>query len=154
MLKLTIAVLAVALAGSASAAGWRSLRVDGSSEARFTASVAQFKARLPTTRYQVLLLALKDVWEQGAKNAEAELSEYTTNDYLRELDGLAYRQVVTLADPTGDKAKMRLRSAIATLYGPPRRGSGSMSYSNGGQRNYPSQDPAGNPNAVPFHPPQ
>ena len=33
MLKLTVAVLAVALAGTASAAGWRSLRVDGSSEA-------------------------------------------------------------------------------------------------------------------------
>ena len=43
MLKLTVAVLAVALAGTASAAGWRSLRVDASSEAAFEQSLAVFK---------------------------------------------------------------------------------------------------------------
>ena len=157
MLKLTIAVMAVALAGSASAAGWRSLRVDASSEASFSTSVAQFKAKLAPARYEVFLQALKDVWEQGSTNAEARQSEYTTSDYLRELDGLAYDQVVTLTDPTGDTAKTRLRSAIARVYGAPRLGSGSMSYSSGGQRSYGDslgRDPAGNPNAVPFHPPQ
>ena len=43
MLKLTVAVLAVALAGTASAAGWRSLRIDGSSDASFTTSLAAFQ---------------------------------------------------------------------------------------------------------------
>ena len=128
MLKLTIAVLAVALAGSASAAGWRSLRVDGSSEETFATSVAEFKARLPATRYQVFLLALEDIWEQGTKNAEAEQSEYTADDYRRQLDGLAYKEVVTLTDPTGDTAKTRLQNAIASQYGAPRPAYGSRGY--------------------------
>ena len=124
MVKLTVTLFAVALAGSASAAGWRSLRVDGSSEASFATSVAEFQDRLSPARYQVFLMALKDVWEQGAKSAEAEQGEYTANDYLRQLDGLAYEQVVTLTDPTGDTAKMRLRDAIARVYGVPRVPSG------------------------------
>ena len=44
MLKLTVAVLATVLAGTAGAAGWRGLRVDGSSEA-FTQAIAAFKTR-------------------------------------------------------------------------------------------------------------
>jgi hypothetical protein len=155
MLKLTIAVLAVALAGSAGAAGWRSLRVDGSSEANFETSLAEFKARLSPARHQVFLLALKDVWEQGAKNAAAEQSEYTRNDYLLKLDGLAYKQVVTLTDPTGDTAKLRLHTAIASVYGPlsdgfERAPAASFEYR---EKNY-GRDPAGNPNAERFHPPQ
>jgi hypothetical protein len=122
MLKVTTAVLAVALAGSASAAGWRSLRFDGSSEASFATSVAQFKETLSPARYQVFLRALEDVWEQGTKNAEAKLSEYTADDYRRQLDGLAYKQVVTLTDPTGETAKTRLRDAITNRYGAPRSG--------------------------------
>jgi len=35
MQKLTVVVLALAFAGTASAAGWRDLRVDGSSEEAF-----------------------------------------------------------------------------------------------------------------------
>jgi hypothetical protein len=160
MLKLTIAILAIALAGSASAAGWRSLTIDGSSEANFETSLAEFEARLSPARYQVFLLALKDVWEQGAKNAEAEQSEYTANDYLRQLDGLAYKQVVTLTDSTGDTAKVRLRDAIARVYAPRAGGVrlGSLprpwTAASFGERNYPSQDPAGNPGAIPVHPPQ
>jgi hypothetical protein len=145
MLKVAIAILAIALAGSASAAGWRSLTIDGSSEANFETSVAEFAARLSPARYQVFLLALKDVWEQGEKNAEAQQSEYTANDYLRQIDGLAYEQVVTLTDPTGDTAKMRLRAVVARAYGAP-RGVPSSSYSSGGERSY-GRDPAGNPNS-------
>src|SRR5262245_26040614 len=151
MLKLTIAVLAVALAGSASAAGWRSLRVDGSSKESFDTSVAEFKEKLSPARYQVFLMALADVWERGTQNAEAQQSAYTDDDYLRELDGLAYEQVVKLTDPTGDTARLRLDRAIARVYGPPRPAGGSTNpnngtYNSGAQRSYPAQDPAGNPN--------
>lgn len=154
MLKLTIAVLAVGLAGSASAAGWRSLRVDASSEARFTASVAQFKAKLPSTRYQVFLRALEDVWEQGTKNAEAQQSEYTADDYRRQLDGLAYQQVVTLTDPTGDTARLRLRAAIASAYGAPRPGTAGSSWApqagtlNAARNDPPARQTHGNPDAA------
>ena len=120
MLKVTIAVLAVALAGSAGAAGWRSLRVDGSSKEGFDTSVAEFKEKLSPARYQVFLMALKDVWEQGTEKAEAEQREFTTDDYLQQLDGLRYEQVVTVTDPTGDTAKARLRDAVARAYGSPR----------------------------------
>jgi hypothetical protein len=120
MVKVAVALLAVALAASASAAGWRSVRIDGSSDAGFATSVAEFEDKLPPARYHVLLQALKDVWEQGSKNAEAAQSEYTASDYLRQLDGLAYDQVVTLTDPTGDTARARLRTACVRYSSCPR----------------------------------
>jgi hypothetical protein len=118
MWKLTVALLAIAVVGSASAAGkigWRTLQVDGSSEAGFTASVAEFKDKLSPARYQVFLMALKDVWELGAKTAEDAQREYAASDYLDLMDGLDYEQVVTLTDPTGDTAKARYRTASAAF---------------------------------------
>jgi hypothetical protein len=113
MLKLTIAVLAVALAGSASAAGWRSLRVDGSSEDGFTKSVAAFEAKLSPARYYVFLRALQDVWVAGTNGAEAGDGEYTDADYLRQLDGLTYEDVVTFTDPSGETARERYQAAYS-----------------------------------------
>ena len=112
MLKLTIAVLAVALAGTASAAKWRDLRVDGSSEDAFAQSLAEFKEELSPAQRYVFAEALKDVWIQGEKVAEAEQREYTADEYYRQLDGLAYEQVVKYTDPTGDTAKQRFRYAV------------------------------------------
>jgi len=112
MLKLTVAVLALALAGTASAAGWRSLRVDGSSDDAFAQSLAAFKDKLRWERRHVFGAALKDIWVQGTKAAEAEQREYTASEYYRQLDGLSYKQVVTLTDPTGATAKMRYRTAV------------------------------------------
>ncbi len=116
MLKLTVTVLAVALAGTASAGGWRPLRVDGSSEAAFQESVAALQAELPEVRRYVFALALQDVWVLGVKGAEAEQRDYTAGEYFRQLDGLGYKEVVTLADPTGDTADMRFRRVYAHLY--------------------------------------
>src|SRR4051812_48337758 len=51
MLRLAVAVLVVALAGTANA-GWRSMRIDGSSETGFAQSVAALQAGLsPARRY-------------------------------------------------------------------------------------------------------
>ena len=105
MLKLTIAVLAIALAGPASAAGWRSLRIDGSSEAGFEKSLAEFREKLTPGRRYVFTLALQDIWRQGTRSAEADQREYTKTDHLRQLDGLGYEQVVTFTDPTGETAR-------------------------------------------------
>lgn len=115
MLKLTVAVLAVGLAGTASAAGWRSLRVDGSSEASFAESVAAFQQKLSPARRLVFDLALQDIWIQGTKGAEADQREYTATEYFRQLDGLGYQEVVTFTDQTGDTAQMRYRAAYARL---------------------------------------
>ena len=61
MLKITVAVLAVALAGTASAGGWRDLRIDGSSEASFAESMEAFKEKLPRDRLYVFVLAMQEI---------------------------------------------------------------------------------------------
>src|SRR5262245_58561961 len=76
MLKLPVAVVAVALAGTA-AAGWRDLRVDGGSEEAFAQSMATFKQELSPARQYVFGEALKDIWIQSATAAEAAQREYT-----------------------------------------------------------------------------
>jgi hypothetical protein len=64
MLQLTVAVLAFALAGTASAAKWRDLRVDGSSEEAFAQSLEAFKKKLSSAREYAFGEALKDIWTQ------------------------------------------------------------------------------------------
>ena len=111
MLKITITVLAIALAGTANAAGWRSLRVNGNSDEAFAESLEAFKEKMSPTRAYVFGEALKDIWIQGAKTAEAEQREYTADEYYRQLDGMGYKEVVKFTDPTGDTAKMRYKAA-------------------------------------------
>ena len=110
MLKLSIAVLAVALAGTASAGGWRSLRVDGSSQAGFAKSVEEFREALSPGRRYTFDRALQDILVQGTKGAAAEQRKYTATEYFRQLDGLGYEEVVTFTDPTGETAR-RYRAA-------------------------------------------
>jgi hypothetical protein len=127
MLKLTVAVLAIALAGNASAGGWRSLRIDASSEASFKISLEAFNDKLSPARQEVLGLALQDIWAQGTKEANAARREYTASDYYRQIDGLGYEQIVTLTDPTGKLAKMRYRAAKNDAFYASRPAQGSAS---------------------------
>ena len=128
MQKLTVVVLAVAFAGTASAAGWRDLRVDGSSEEAFARSMTAFKDELSPPREYVFGEALRDIWNEGAKAAEAEQREYTADEFYRQLDGLRYEEVVTLTDPTGDTAKRRYRIAYPACFRTP---TGCTGHSNG-----------------------
>ena len=112
MLKLTVTVLAVALAGSASAAGWRSLRIDASSEVAFEQSLADFKEKLKAPRRHVFGEALKDIWIARSLAAQADDREYAAADYYRDLDGLSYKEVVEFTDPTGGTAKDTYRAAL------------------------------------------
>ena len=114
MLKLTVAVLALTLAGTASADNWRKLRVDASSEAAFSQSLDVFKEKLAPDRQYVLGAALKDIWIQGAKEAEASQREYTADDYYRQVHGLTYEGIVTLTDPTGATARARRNQALVS----------------------------------------
>ena len=104
MLKVTFAVLAVALASPASAAGWRKLQIDASSEAAFNESVATFQEKLTPSRRVAFTKSLEDIKREGTQRAAAEQREYTTADYLEELHGLGYEEIVKLTDPTGGKA--------------------------------------------------
>jgi hypothetical protein len=125
MLKLTVAVLAIALAGAATAAGWRSLRVDASSEATFAESLVAFEKKLSPSRRYALTLALQEIWIQGTRKANAEQRTYTTTEFLRQLDGLSYREVVRIPDATGE-AEGRYRAQYYAGYrlenGTPRPG--------------------------------
>src|SRR5262245_36629868 len=111
MVKTIVTVLALILAGTASAGGWRDLRIDGSSEASFAESMEAFKEKLPRQRRYVFVLAMQDILVQGVEAAKATDREYTALDYYAELDGLGYHEVVTLLDPTGETAKARYRKA-------------------------------------------
>ena len=104
MLKLTVAVLAVVLAGTASAAGWRDLRIDASSAASYSESIATFQQKLTPSRRIAFARSLQDVWLRGSQLAEERQLEFTDADYFRVLHGLGYEEVVTLADPSGKKA--------------------------------------------------
>jgi len=106
MLKLILAVLAVMLASTASAAGWRHLRIDASNETAFKESVAAFEAKLSPSRRVAFARSLQDVWIEGTQRAAAEQREYTSADYFRQLHGLGYEEVVKITDPTGEKAKL------------------------------------------------
>jgi hypothetical protein len=119
MLKLTVVVLTVALASTAHAGGWRALRIDGSSEASFSDSVAALQDKLAPVRQYVFGRALQDIWLSGTERAEAEQREYTAEDYFRQLDGLGYKDVVTFTDPTGRTALTRFREEYARLYATP-----------------------------------
>lgn len=103
LLKLTVALLAVALTGAASAAGWRSLRIDARSEAAFEESIAAFQDKLSPSRRNAFLRSLQDIWNRGSQLAEEQQREYTVADYQRQLHGLGYEEVVTLTDPSGKK---------------------------------------------------
>jgi hypothetical protein len=111
MLKLTVAVLAVVLAASASAAGWKSLTLDGSSEASFTKSVAALQDKLSSARRLVFDAALQDIWILGQQDADDAQREYTASEYFHKLDGLGYDEVVTLTGPTGETAEQRYMAA-------------------------------------------
>jgi len=109
MLKLAVATLAVVLASTANAAGWRDLRIDASSAAGYSESIATFQQKLTPSRRIAFARSLQDIWLIGTRTAEEQQREYTSADYLRQLHGLGYEEVVKLTDPTG-KAEGRYRA--------------------------------------------
>jgi hypothetical protein len=133
MLKVTVAVLAIVLGGTASAAGWRKLQIDASSEAAFIESVVTFREKLSPSRRVAFERSLRDIWLERTERATAEQREYTDAEYLRDLDGLGYEQVVTLVDPSGERAK----GYRAAYYNSRPAGGGSASAPNWGTTSSP-----------------
>jgi hypothetical protein len=146
MLKLILAVLTLALAGTA-VAGWRDLRVDASSQEAFAKSLETFKDKLSPARAYVLGEALKDIWIQGERAAAAEQRDYTAEDYYDQLDGLSYEEIVTFTDPTGDIAKERYRSAALSArraHPPAPQGPGYPTFTNATTTTDPNGHPTSN----------
>lgn len=99
MLKLTVAVLAIALAGSASAVDSASLRVDASSNAAFERSLVAFKDALSPEQREAFGEALTDIWFGTERR----------KDYYRQIHGLSYEEVVNFT--TGETAELRRQKA-------------------------------------------
>ncbi len=100
MLKLAVAILAIALAGSASADEWRALRVDASSNAAFKRSLAAFKDALSPEQRQAFGDALKDIWAGTERR----------KDYYRQIHDLSYEEVVNFT--TGETAELRRQKEL------------------------------------------
>jgi hypothetical protein len=59
------------------------------------------------TRGALLAWALADIWIDGTRRAKGEGRELTADEYFRQVDGLGYKEVLALADPTGEKRRQR-----------------------------------------------
>jgi hypothetical protein len=108
------------------------MRIDASSEAGFTASVSALREKLPKVRRHVLDLALNALWVEGAQAAAAEQRDYQASEYFRQLDGLKYKDVVTLADPSGETAERWYAQVHAQLNPHPWGGRTAHAWSQGG----------------------
>ncbi len=84
----SLTVLMLVCATSASARGWRDLRIDASSDSRFNESVQQMRDELPYHHARLFGLVLKDL---ETRLAPAE--------YRQQLKGLSYKQIAHLASP-------------------------------------------------------
>jgi hypothetical protein len=121
MLKRTIVLVVVALAGASSGEESTSLRIDASSGRAFERSLVAFRKELSPEHRQALGNALVDIWIAGTQAADAERGKYRKRDYYRQIDGLSYEEAVAFT--TGESAKLRDRqqSVVATERSAPRR---------------------------------
>ena len=111
MLNLTIAVLAVALVGGASADEWR---LDAGSHRAFKRSLEAAKDELSPENIQMLGGALKHIWNEGTKAAEAQqvrrggqalhIDGYSDKEFFRQIDGLNFDEIVHFTDATYEAA--------------------------------------------------
>lgn len=106
MRQLTIFIAATVLAGCAGTSEWRTLRIDGSSEASLHESLNRLDQELPRAYHRRMLeIALVDIWSTNAQLAgetdDGEDAAYTKENFRAELHGLTYESVVALANRTG-----------------------------------------------------
>src|SRR5690242_14608961 len=99
-LAVLLVALAAVLAGCASAPR-NQLRIDGSNQAAFEASVNSLREALPAYHAALLVIALQDIWQTTELEARRSSSEAdTSNAYFARLDRLGYKEIISLADAT------------------------------------------------------
>ena len=74
---------------NANARGWRDLRIDASSDSRFTDSIQQMRDELPYHSAVLFVIVLKDL-----------KTHLAPAEYRQRLDGLTYKQIAHLASPS------------------------------------------------------
>ena len=88
LVVVSLTVLMLAGAASASANGWRALRIDGSTASGFEQSVAEMRQNLPYNRGVLFDLVLEDL-----------KARFATADVRKQVDGLGYKEIIQLASP-------------------------------------------------------
>ncbi len=105
----SLTVLMLVCGASASASGWRDLRIDASSDTGFNDSVQQMRDELPYHHALLFVLTLKDL-----------KARFSPMEYREHLNGLAYKQIVRLGSPNvtaeylGYYALRRVGQPVAT----------------------------------------
>jgi hypothetical protein len=84
----SLAALLLACGASASASGWRDLRIDASSDIRFNDSVQQMRDELPYHHALLFVLTLKDL-----------KTRFSPVEYREHLNGLTHNEIVRLGSP-------------------------------------------------------
>ena len=84
----SVTVLMLVYGASASARGWRDLRIDASSDSRFNDSIQQMRDELPYHHALFFVMTLKDL-----------KARFSPAEYRQQLDGLSYKQIAHLASP-------------------------------------------------------
>jgi hypothetical protein len=101
MSRLVVSLVAFAALAGCASVPYKQLRIDGTSEAAFKASVESLREALPTYRRALLAIALRDIWRSTATEADPASSEAdTAKAYFARVDRLGYHEIIDLADAT------------------------------------------------------
>jgi len=120
MPKLAFLIVGLALAGCASTSEWRALRLDGASKSTFEESAAVFRQELPQGRRLYFDVAITDLWTTAALKAQLDLQtesnalEAASRNFLAQIDGLGYDEIVSLAGPRAKKTYVIQAMAAAS----------------------------------------
>jgi len=101
MPKVAFLIVGLAIAGCASTSGWRALRIDGTSKSTFEESAAAFRQELPQYERLCFDVAVQELWITAAFKAQTESNalEAARHDFLAQIDGQGYDEIVSLAGP-------------------------------------------------------
>lgn len=115
MPKLAFLIVGLALAGCASTSEWRDLRIDGTSKSTFEESAAALRQELPQGRRLYFDVVVVELWITAAAKAQTEGNalEVASHDFLAQIDGLAYDEIVGLTGPRANKTYVPLAWAAA-----------------------------------------
>jgi len=114
MARPAVLVTVMCLAGCASINEQHALRIDGTSEAAFVASMAAFQQQLPPQRRALFEIALQDIWrttkaQTGSASSEAD----TAKIYFAQLNGLGYDEIIRLADATPPTTRQQYNALLS-----------------------------------------
>jgi len=122
MSRLPVLVLSLAVTACASSPRTANApRIDGSSEAAFTQSVASLRKTLTHQHSTFVAIALQDIWRTVEAEAAPESSDADkAKAYFARLDGLGYSELIRLADATPPTVRDQYYASLPrpTWHGP------------------------------------